>query len=360
MERCRPCSGFDGMVLPPLRCRRLLPVASRHDLSCCLPGLCTSPFAALCNQLDIDPSPPSPAHQQVLFCGRDMHFGFVFTHQALAGDVGVQVRWALCRPACGCLCLIPLALAARACFRFALNATRNFGRHASKASRCAGLPPHAVPPAATMMPPPSQVVQCDRAQIPAELATADVAVPLMSRLDAPLLRAAPRLKLIIQYGVGVEGVDIPTVRAAAEAKLLGQGPKDGRRRRRQLVAPGGQGCVGVARGAAGMASVRCRSCTVCRTPLAGHGAGHLGDQHPVGRHRQRRQLRRARHLPHAGRAAPAQRHGRQVGPRQANRSEAASWRPGSLVLGRGWPLVFFSCAKCWRAPPGMACAWSPG
>ncbi len=82
------------MVRPPLRCRRLLPVASRH-LSCCLPGLCTSLFAALCYQLDIDPSPPSPAHQQVLFCGRDMHFGFVFTHQALAGDVGVQVRWAL-------------------------------------------------------------------------------------------------------------------------------------------------------------------------------------------------------------------------------------------------------------------------
>ncbi|KAL4418773.1 hypothetical protein ABPG77_010378 [Micractinium sp. CCAP 211/92] len=81
---------------------------------------------------------------KVLFCGRDMHFGFVFTHQALAGDVGVQV------------------------------------------------------------------VRCDRAQIPAELATADVAVPLMSRLDAPLLRAAPRLKLIIQYGVGVEGVDICT------------------------------------------------------------------------------------------------------------------------------------------------------
>lgn len=80
---------------------------------------------------------------KVLFCGRDMHYGFVFTREALAGDAGIEV------------------------------------------------------------------VQCDRADIPAELATADVAVPLMSRLDAPLLRAAPRLRLIIQYGVGVEGVDIP-------------------------------------------------------------------------------------------------------------------------------------------------------
>ncbi|KAL4434238.1 hypothetical protein ABPG75_000679 [Micractinium tetrahymenae] len=81
---------------------------------------------------------------KVLFCGRDMHYGFAFTQEALAGVAGVEV------------------------------------------------------------------VQCDRAQIPAELATADVAVPLMSRLDAALLRAAPRLKLIIQYGVGVEGIDTAT------------------------------------------------------------------------------------------------------------------------------------------------------
>ncbi|PSC74029.1 glyoxylate reductase hydroxypyruvate reductase isoform X2 [Micractinium conductrix] len=53
------------------------------------------------------------------------------------------------------------------------------------------------------------VLQCDRDQLAAALATADVAVPLMCRLDAALLRAAPRLKLVIQYGVGVEGIDIP-------------------------------------------------------------------------------------------------------------------------------------------------------
>ena len=42
-----------------------------------------------------------------------------------------------------------------------------------------------------------------------------MAVPLMCRLDASLLRASKRLKLIIQYGVGVEGIDIPTVQAAS-------------------------------------------------------------------------------------------------------------------------------------------------
>ena len=32
------------------------------------------------------------------------------------------------------------------------------------------------------------------------------------KLDAQLLRTAKRLKLIIQYGVGVEGIEIPVVR----------------------------------------------------------------------------------------------------------------------------------------------------
>jgi len=44
------------------------------------------------------------------------------------------------------------------------------------------------------------------------LPEADVAVPLMCKLDAQLLRTAKRLKMIIQYGVGVEGIDIPEVR----------------------------------------------------------------------------------------------------------------------------------------------------
>lgn len=55
-----------------------------------------------------------------------------------------------------------------------------------------------------------RVVQCDREALPTEIRDADVAVPLMSRLDRTLLLSAVRLKLIIQYGVGVEGVDIDT------------------------------------------------------------------------------------------------------------------------------------------------------
>lgn len=101
------------------------------------------------------------------------------------------------------------------------------------------------------------MLQCDRAELPLLIRSADVAVPLMSRLDAQvqlsvrgllpaqpkvapdavallggrlayacthmaappscpclqLLRSAERLKLIIQYGVGVEGIDMQTVSA---------------------------------------------------------------------------------------------------------------------------------------------------
>ena len=58
------------------------------------------------------------------------------------------------------------------------------------------------------------VVQCERSDLAAALADADVAVPLMSALDAGLLARAPRLKLIIQYGVGVEAVDAAAATAA--------------------------------------------------------------------------------------------------------------------------------------------------
>lgn len=67
-----------------------------------------------------------------------------------------------------------------------------------------------------------QVVQCDRSQLAHELMGADVAVPLMARLDAQLLRSARRLKLIIQYGVGVEGIDMPSVRPEQRAQKAGK------------------------------------------------------------------------------------------------------------------------------------------
>ena len=57
-----------------------------------------------------------------------------------------------------------------------------------------------------------QVVQCDRETVAEHLADADVVVPLMTRLGAEQLALARRLKLIIQFGVGVEGIDIAAVR----------------------------------------------------------------------------------------------------------------------------------------------------
>lgn len=53
------------------------------------------------------------------------------------------------------------------------------------------------------------VVQCDRQDVKSEIIDADVIVPLMSQISADVLEACHRAKLIIQYGAGVEGIDIP-------------------------------------------------------------------------------------------------------------------------------------------------------
>lgn len=57
----------------------------------------------------------------------------------------------------------------------------------------------------------TQVVQCDSEDVAASIRDAHVAVPFMAQLDDATLAHARNLKLIIQYGVGVEGVDIPAV-----------------------------------------------------------------------------------------------------------------------------------------------------
>jgi len=59
-----------------------------------------------------------------------------------------------------------------------------------------------------------QVVRCRREEVAGALPAADLAVPLAARLDARALAGAPRLRLILQYGVGLEGVDVPAARAA--------------------------------------------------------------------------------------------------------------------------------------------------
>ena len=56
-----------------------------------------------------------------------------------------------------------------------------------------------------------QVKRCEVQNLAEHIASADVLVPLMSRLDKQMLQLATRAKLIIQYGVGLEAVDIPAV-----------------------------------------------------------------------------------------------------------------------------------------------------
>ena len=163
------------------------------------------------------PPPPPPcralAALQLLFCGLDMHFGFAFTKEALQRDEGIEVGVQV-----DTLLQLPAVQVSPQVWRLA--------------------------------PADAQVVQCDREQLQLEIADADVVVPLMCRLDdavgaqvsisrlccqlhAPMrtspappalplprlpappppltlqtLSLARRLKLVIQFGVGVEAVDI--------------------------------------------------------------------------------------------------------------------------------------------------------
>ncbi len=61
--------------------------------------------------------------------------------------------------------------------------------------------------------PDDEVRCCPRAEIARHIPEADVAVPLMSRLDADLIAKGRRLRLIQQFGVGLEGVDIAAARS---------------------------------------------------------------------------------------------------------------------------------------------------
>ena len=122
---------------------------------------------------------PLPPHRrpcslaQVLFCGYDMHWGFVFTKEALEGEEGVEVR----------RCLWPAAvLSCRASAAAALTGSTG----AAAASACWAqlylLRCHLAALVAAALC--SQVEQCDRSELPLLLRSADVAVPLMSALDS--------------------------------------------------------------------------------------------------------------------------------------------------------------------------------
>jgi phosphoglycerate dehydrogenase-like enzyme len=51
------------------------------------------------------------------------------------------------------------------------------------------------------------IVRCARADVPTEIVDADLVVPLMTKLDATTLDKATRLAMVLQFGVGLEGVD---------------------------------------------------------------------------------------------------------------------------------------------------------
>lgn len=99
-------------------------------------------------------APPPPGVTRVLFCGREMHYGWLYTQQAAAANPAVEV------------------------------------------------------------------LQCDRGDARAAVRYAHVAVPLMTRLDAATLADATAaagaglLRHVIQFGVGVEGVDLASAASA--------------------------------------------------------------------------------------------------------------------------------------------------
>lgn len=117
---------------------------------------------------DTQPFSGSP-DMKVLFCGEELCYSYIYTAEALQNDQGIQVR-------------DPTLPIARLILFLECKCLESF-----------------------------QVMRCPQCEVPSHIQGADVAVPLMCKLDAQLLRTAKRLKLIIQYGVGVEGIDIPVV-----------------------------------------------------------------------------------------------------------------------------------------------------
>src|ERR1700753_1671834 len=57
-----------------------------------------------------------------------------------------------------------------------------------------------------------EIPACHRTELASAIRDADVAIPLMSRIDATLIQSG-RLQLIQQWGAGLEGVDLDAARA---------------------------------------------------------------------------------------------------------------------------------------------------
>ena len=54
-------------------------------------------------------------------------------------------------------------------------------------------------------------MRCRKEELGEHIDSADVLVPLIARLDAAALARATRVRLIIQFGVGLESVDVEEV-----------------------------------------------------------------------------------------------------------------------------------------------------
>lgn len=66
----------------------------------------------------------------------------------------------------------------------------------------------------------AQVVRCPLEEVAQQAQQAHVLVPFMARLDKSTIASARSVRLIIQYGVGVEGIDIPAVALGPKARAV--------------------------------------------------------------------------------------------------------------------------------------------
>ena len=56
-----------------------------------------------------------------------------------------------------------------------------------------------------------QVLRCECSEVPDRIKDVQVAIPFMTHIDDATMERASALRLILQYGVGVEGIDIAAV-----------------------------------------------------------------------------------------------------------------------------------------------------
>lgn len=130
---------------------------------------------------------------QVLFCGEEFTWGFKFSKEALDAEPDIEARHLSLQCRALSECRHRVSLCHKAYVYPCMHVLRAFISDRNLSSKYV------------------QVRQCRREDVAANIGTAHMAVPLMSRLDADMLAKAHNLKVILQYGVGVEGIDIPTV-----------------------------------------------------------------------------------------------------------------------------------------------------